>query len=493
MTLSSRRKIIALPSDFAEAKLGLSDETYDAISQDLRSVIHCAWSVNFNMKLSSFESNILGVRNLIDLCKNSMAGASMNFCSSVSACARSTVDHIPEALPPLEWAQGMGYAQSKSVSEHICAAAAQQGVRARVLRVGQIIGDTQHGVWNAQEAVPMMMQTAVTVGVLPRLQESPSWLPVDTVAQACVDVALSETNNVFVNISHPKTFNFVEDLLPALRESGLQFTEAEPQEWVRKLRSSSQDPQTNPPIKLADFFASKYDKTEFAPSKTFATDVACSLSPALAEAPLIGPTLVKKFVDYFLQNAWRQQSTSPKIQKTAIFMAGPCGTGKTTAGKAIADYLQVPFIEGDSLHSKPAIEKMRSAQPLSDGDRWPWLERVSSHAAEALEDLSYDSVVVSCSALKRSYRSQLRESLASRGMRVLFLDLQADSQTLTARLAARTGHYMRQDLVDGQLETYEAAGPEETDVFPVDAATDEKTVLEEIMWLLEEADVAKAA
>lgn len=449
------------------------------------------------MQLPSFESNIAGVNHLIALCVSSGGIASMNFCSSVSTCSRADGPSVPESLPALHWAQGMGYAQSKSVSEHICASAARQGVKARVLRVGQIIGDTQHGVWNAQEAVPMMMQTAMTIGALPRLQDSVSWLPVDTVATAFIDVSLSNTSNIFTNITHPKTFSFTGVLLPALRASGLDFEEVEPKEWIQRLRASNADPKANPPIKLVDFFASKYDRTEFSPSKMFATDIACSLSPSLADAPLLELGLVKKFVDYFLQTAWKTsvptEGPPTTTSKTAIFMAGPCGTGKTTVGKAIAGRLNALFIEGDSLHSKPAIDKMRSNLPLHDEDRWTWLNRLSQHAAETLGDLSYPNVVVSCSALKRSYRSQLRSSLGSRNIQALFVDLQAEGEVLIQRLENRTGHYMSKDMVEGQLRTYEGAGREETDVLPVDATKDEDSVLNEVKWLLHNAGVPGVA
>ena len=489
LPLESRRKITALPSDLSDSKLGLSPDDYDRVSQNLRAVIHCAWSVNFNMQLSSFEKgNIAGVNHLLALCKSSPNKASMNFCSSVSTCTRATTLPVPESLPDLEWAQGMGYAQSKSVAEHICAKAADQGITSRVLRVGQIVGDTKHGVWNAQEAVPMMMQTAVTIGALPKLKETPSWLPVDTVAEAIADISLSESGSGFTNVTHPKMFSFTQDLLPALRSAGLEFEEVEPKEWVQRLRSSNPDPKVNPPIKLVDFFASKYDKDEFGPSKEFATDVACSLSPALANAPLLEPSFVKKFVSYFLESSWKPSTrASPK---TAIFMAGPCGTGKSTAGTAVAGWLGVPFIEGDSLHSRSAVEKMRSNTALSDEDRAGWLNRVCAHACETVKELDYSFAVISCSALKSSYRSSIREGLAKQGINAVFVDLQASKDVLMQRLEARQGHYMSAKMVEGQMDVYEGAGPGEVDVLPVDAEGNLESVIDEVKWLLGNAGLS---
>src|SRR5687768_4343075 len=142
LPLASRRKITALAADLSEPTLGLSKETYSEVTRSLRSVIHSAWSVNFNMHLTSFEkSNIAGVSHLINLCsKVGPQTASFNFCSSVSTVSRCTANTVPDSLPDFEWAQGMGYAQSKSVAEHLCARATENGVRSRALRIGQIVG-----------------------------------------------------------------------------------------------------------------------------------------------------------------------------------------------------------------------------------------------------------------------------------------------------------------------------------------------------------------
>lgn len=482
LPLGPRRKIRALPSDLSDTRLGLSEHAYAAITENLRAVIHCAWSVNFNMQLSSFEKgNISGVKHLINLCQSAQPSAMMNFCSSVSTCSRATTVPIPESAPPLEWAQGMGYAQSKSVSEHLCAKAAEQGVTARVLRVGQIVADTKNGVWNAQEAVPMMMQTAVTIGALPKLKETPSWLPVDTVAEAVVDISLSDAGSIFTNVTNPRMFDWTKDLLPALRKAGLTFDELEPKEWVQRLRNSTQDPTINPPIKLVDFFASKYDKEEFAPSKAFATSRACDYSPALAKAPVLDQDLVNKFVSYFLQSSWKQQA-GKSISATII--AGPCGSGKSTVGIAISKARNVPFIEGDSLHTREAVEKMKSETPLTDGDRATWLNRICSRARETLFDLGYDSVVVSCSALTTAYRAMIRQQMREQGVQVVFVDLQAGETTLVERLKSRQGHYMSAAMVSGQVDLHEDALVEEVDVFPVDAEKAQLDVIDEVAWFL---------
>lgn len=304
------QKIHALPSDLSDAHLGLDSKTYQSVTKNLKAVIHCAWSVNFNLHLSSFEKDcIAGVRHLIDLCLAvpSSKPASFDFCSSVSTVAKCPDLHTPERLAELEWAQDMGYAQSKCVAEHICVAASEAtGVRARVLRVGQIVADTNRGVWNDTEAIPLIMQSALTIGALPKLQESPSWTPVDVVARAVVEIALSEAGSIVANVTNAKTLSWTKDLLPALREAGLEFEEVEPKEWVRRLAASSDDAVANPPKKLLDFFALKYGKDAFAPSRTYETSVATSLSPALANAPVLDATFVKTFVQHFQSTPWKQ-------------------------------------------------------------------------------------------------------------------------------------------------------------------------------------------
>lgn len=492
LLLQHRRKVISLAADLSDEKLGLSADAYNELTSGLRSFVHCAWSVYFNMRLSSFEkSNVVGVANLISLCEatrpstGSKPTASFNFCSSVSTVAQADVAPVPESLPKVDWAQNMGYAQSKMVAEHLCARAARSGVTARVLRVGQIVADTRHGIWNSTEAIPLMLQTAQTIGALPKLRETPSWLPVDTTADAVAQISLSDAGSIFAHVSNPKTFDWTADLLPALRRSGLVFEELEPKDWVDRLRNSSADPVENPPIKLVDFFAHKYDKTEFGPSKSYATDIACSLSPALANAPVLDQNLVDSFITYFNASPWAQtaKSTSNIPLKTVIFVAGPCGSGKSTLATSLASGLRVPFIEGDYLHSRESVDKMAAAQALTDADRELWLQRLAQRAVESVDALDYSSVVVSCSALRKSYRGALRAHIGSVA-RVIFLDLQCDLQVLVERTTSRKDHYMPDSLVGSQLAAYEPPTTCEVDVLPLDAGTSPEAVLSEARWLL---------
>ncbi|KAF2827105.1 male sterility protein [Ophiobolus disseminans] len=487
LSLTARRKIYALPSDLSNPHLGLDSETHRSVAQNLSSVIHCAWSVNFNLNLSTFEKDcISGVRHLLDLCLAvpSSKPASFDFCSSVSTVARCPDMHTPEVVAELDWAQGMGYAQSKCVAENLCMAAPQMtGIKARILRVGQIVADTVHGVWNDTEAIPLMMQSALTVGALPKLQESPSWTPVDVIAKAVSEIALGYAESGVANVTNAKTFSWTNDLLPALREAGLQFDEVEPKEWIKRLAASSDDPVANPPKKLLEFFASKYDKDTFAPSRTYDTRVATSLSPALANAPVLDASFVKTFVDQFQASGWR--TSKPVTSKQIIVLAGPCGSGKSTVAKHLSASLNAPFIEGDDLHTPDAVMKMAASTPLDDALRLPWLDRLKERALSAVTESSNDKVFVSCSALKQAYRDHFRGlERENEGVKVLFVDLQVEEAELVRRMRERGGHYMKEHMVESQVAIRELPGVWETDVLPVDAGKSVEQVVEDVQALL---------
>jgi carbohydrate kinase (thermoresistant glucokinase family) len=489
LSLAARRKIHALATDLSDPRLGLDDATYTGIASDLTGIIHCAWSVNFNKSLVSFEKDcIAGVRHLIDLClaTPSPAPATFDFCSSVSTVARCPELHTPERLAEYDWAQGMGYAQSKCVAEHICMAAAEKtGIKARVLRVGQIVADTVHGVWNATEAIPLMMQSALTIGALPKLQESPSWTPVDVVAEAVTEISLSNADSVVANVTNAKTFSWTHDLLPALHEAGLEFEEVEPKEWVRRLRASNDDAVANPSIKLVDFFASKYDKDSFNPTRTYETNVARSYSPSLDNAPVLNADFVKTFVKQFQATAWSAQTSNAPRRKQLVVLTGPCGSGKSTVAKHLSSRFKSPFIEGDDLHTADAVTAMAAGTPLDDQTRVLWLGRLKQRALDTITTLGFDRVFVSCSALKMSYRNQLRSFPNNEDVDVLFLDLQVHQEELVRRVKERKDHYMKYDMVESQLTIWERPDQMETDVLPVDAEQPVETVAEEVTGLLD--------
>lgn len=114
------------------------------------------------------------------------------------------------------------------------------------------------------------------------------------------------------------------------------------------------------------------------------------------------------------------------------------------------------FTDADDLHSAEAIAKMASGQPLTDEDRFPWLERVGRRLAAGLSEGR--STVVACSALRRLYRDRLR---AAAGSPVFFVHLAGDRNTLALRLRDRPDHFMPASLLDSQLAVLEGLGDDE--------------------------------
>ncbi|KAL4982884.1 hypothetical protein BDW68DRAFT_191781 [Aspergillus falconensis] len=323
LSTSAKNKLIALPSDLSLPTLGLDTTTYNTLTSSVTDIIHCAWSVNFNLHLSSFEKdNIAGLRHLANLCLRAQrpAPATLNFCSSISAVVRSPEPSIPESLPSnLAHAQAMGYAQSKLVAEHLCVKAYQQtGLRARVLRIGQVIGDTENGIWNTTEAIPLMIQSATTIGALPKLDEFHRWLPVNTVAGVIVDISLSESDangpkdaQAIYNIISPYPFHWTTDLLPCLRDAGLDFEELDTPAWLKKLRESNPDPVANPPIKLVDFWTGKYDHGFPKRILGWETGNTKAVSRTFGEAKGLERDIARKMIGYFLGvDGWRRGTGS---------------------------------------------------------------------------------------------------------------------------------------------------------------------------------------
>ncbi|OBK25915.1 gluconate kinase [Mycobacterium asiaticum] len=134
---------------------------------------------------------------------------------------------------------------------------------------------------------------------------------------------------------------------------------------------------------------------------------------------------------------------------------GVSGSGKSTVGAALAQRLGVPFEDADNLHPQTNIDKMAGGHPLDDDDRYPWLQRV----AQWLSDHS-DGGVMSCSALKRRYRDQLRAHCAD----IQFLHLHGTPELIEHRMSARTGHFMSPALLRSQFDALEALGADEPGV-----------------------------
>jgi gluconokinase len=137
-------------------------------------------------------------------------------------------------------------------------------------------------------------------------------------------------------------------------------------------------------------------------------------------------------------------------EKPLIVVMGVAGSGKTTIASGLAETLGVPFVEGDSLHPPANVKKMAGGIPLTDEDRWPWLEAIGDRIE--VERVTGHGVVVSCSALKHVYRDCLRKQVHGT---VQFILLDGTPELIGDRMRKRKGHFMPPALLDSQFATLE--------------------------------------
>jgi gluconokinase len=167
------------------------------------------------------------------------------------------------------------------------------------------------------------------------------------------------------------------------------------------------------------------------------------------------------------------------VAPLAIVVMGVSGSGKSTLGPLLAARLGCSFIEGDEFHDETAVAMMRSGQPLTDTERWPWLDRIG--AAMAVDIAARGIAVAACSALKRSYRDRLAGALT---MRPRFVLLDNDPDELLRRLNNRPGHYMPPALLESQLATLERPTKDEAALTLDTHAAPNALVDDAIAWLM---------
>lgn len=160
-----------------------------------------------------------------------------------------------------------------------------------------------------------------------------------------------------------------------------------------------------------------------------------------------------------------------------VVVMGVSGSGKSTVAKGVAEALGFDFVEADEFHSKDNIAKMESGTPLTDEDRWPWLRALSTWMGE--QAAAGRSTVITCSALRRSYRDVLREAPPS----VDFLHLDGPAEVIRDRMSQRTGHFMPASLLESQIDTLEELDTDESGIVLDLRHPPERIVAEAVAWL----------
>lgn len=155
-----------------------------------------------------------------------------------------------------------------------------------------------------------------------------------------------------------------------------------------------------------------------------------------------------------------------------VLVMGVSGAGKSTIGRALADALQADFLEADAFHSAANIAKMKGGTPLTDSDRWPWLDAIGAALDQVV--MKGGKVVLACSALKQAYRDRLLKDGGRQGFTVF---LKGDEGLIAGRLSGRSGHYMPPALLPSQMATLEAPA----DAIVADIADAPDAIVREIL------------
>jgi gluconokinase len=134
---------------------------------------------------------------------------------------------------------------------------------------------------------------------------------------------------------------------------------------------------------------------------------------------------------------------------------GVSGAGKSEVGRRLAQALDQPFLEGDTFHSASSVAKMALGTPLTDDDRQEWLTKLSHKIQSAQE--AGQSLVLSCSSLKRKYRDLLRTGDPA----LVFVYLNGERALIADRMQSRANHFMPTSLLDSQFRDLEPPGPDE--------------------------------
>ncbi|KAK9459459.1 L-aminoadipate-semialdehyde dehydrogenase [Lipomyces oligophaga] len=281
-------KLTYLQASFGAEQFGLTDDIYENLLENVTTVIHNAWKVDFNHRVESFESvHIQGVRRFVDFSAASKYGAQILFVSSISSVMGydSTKGDVPEvAFETASVAAPQGYGESKHIGERILGVASKvSGVNASLLRVGQVGGPTtKSGMWNRQEWVPSVIATSKTLGIVPTdlgTMSEVDWIPVDVLAAVIVEIMhtredKSEKEPLLApfHLVNPHSVHW-STLAKTVQEYYPGMTSAPLREWLdtlvqerNKVSDNEERVQELPALKIMDFlslmFAQKQLKLE---------------------------------------------------------------------------------------------------------------------------------------------------------------------------------------------------------------------------------------
>ncbi|KZT20596.1 acetyl-CoA synthetase-like protein [Neolentinus lepideus HHB14362 ss-1] len=323
------RKLVLVEGEESNNQLGLASALYEELRTTCTQIVHNAWRLDFNLSVSSFEPNIKGVRNLIDLGLTSPYGVNFRFIftSSVGVSQgwnREKGEFPEESNLPADVAVGAGYGESKFVSEQLLVKAAERGMQTSSLRIGQVAGGKPDGSWATTDWVPILVKSSRSLGYLPDAQGVATWMTSEVVARTVLDTVFAKGHPPSaLNVLHPRPVpwtGLMEGVQAALVKI-VDHGQRKPlplvpfKQWITLLEkkavgATESDMEATPAIKLLPLFQSmaqadvairtsgKTD-TEAGGMPRFASQKAQAVSPALRDAPQLSVEDAERWIVYW--------------------------------------------------------------------------------------------------------------------------------------------------------------------------------------------------
>eukprot|EP01055_Gregarina_sp_Pseudo9_P002762 Gregarina_sp_Pseudo_9__2761@NODE_2_length_7458_cov_33_430786_g1_i0_p1_GENE_NODE_2_length_7458_cov_33_430786_g1_i0NODE_2_length_7458_cov_33_430786_g1_i0_p1_ORF_typecomplete_len1170_score405_23NAD_binding_4/PF07993_12/1_4e44AMPbinding/PF00501_28/2_7e37Epimerase/PF01370_21/9_4e12PPbinding/PF00550_25/7_1e03PPbinding/PF00550_25/7_9e02PPbinding/PF00550_25/4_4e073Beta_HSD/PF01073_19/2_1e05RmlD_sub_bind/PF04321_17/7_2RmlD_sub_bind/PF04321_17/0_12GDP_Man_Dehyd/PF16363_5/0_0011NmrA/PF05368_13/0_16DapB_N/P len=294
-------KAVFFNYDSRDPMMGIPEEEYVSLQNEVTDIVHNAWKVNFNIRVRDYESDWLrSTWYMILFACGGTKRKSVNFISSVSAVSNyQGEDSIPEEYfgdEQLYMTQPIGYAQSKFIGESMLAQARESlGLTCRVFRCGQICGDTEHGVWKQEEMLPLVtVKGGGELHMIPENMDYSGLIPVDIAGGSIIEIISKDHNRLMYHMTNPNGGTWV-DWMDALQEAGLPFERVDGYKFLKVLKAN--------PENECNLLYGVLEAQLSAPRSSWKPPLGCTetekASEVLRRCPRINSELAEKFLKYW--------------------------------------------------------------------------------------------------------------------------------------------------------------------------------------------------
>ncbi|KAK7430456.1 hypothetical protein QQZ08_002975 [Neonectria magnoliae] len=310
-------KISSLDVDPTQEQLGLNSMVYGALQENVTQIIHAAWPMNYLIRLPSFQYQFKFLQNLLQLATQGKGDTKRRFVfvSSIAAVAKiglaSGGKLIAESpVEPVAAACGIGYADGKLVCEKILERAASTfsgQLEVTYVRCGQMTGARETGVWNSGEQIPMLLRTAQSVGSLPQLQGTLSWIPVDDAAAVISDMTFSAgIPPIAQHLENPVRQAWSDVIASIGQQLNLANAPVPFDNWLDQVASAGGEEDAYPIRKLHDFFKHSF-RAVACGQVILDTAVARSSSVTLRNSSAVDDATIQGYIRHWKETGYLQK------------------------------------------------------------------------------------------------------------------------------------------------------------------------------------------